>query len=226
MIKLLVDTSGKEIGIGLFENKKCLFEEYKSADKTYNKKIIPLINQAIKEGKVNIADIDLFGATMGPGSFTGIRIGISVMKALCQVLDKKFYGVPVPDILAKSAGIHGEIVVLMDAGRREFYFTRYNFDIKNNARNYALLDENTAINSIKKSDAIVYLQNDAIVKDFVENHFKRNKIIAPSHIDIKVFSDIIDTNDININEQKMYYLSPVYVRQPDAEKNLKRRKSE
>lgn len=226
MIKLLVDTSGKEIGVGLFANKECLFEEYKFADKTYNKKIIPLINQAIKEGKVNISDVDLFGATMGPGSFTGIRIGISVMRALCQVLGKKFYGVPVPDILAKTARIQSEIVVLMDAGRKEFYFTRYNFDVKKNAENYLLLDENTVINSIKKSDVIVFLQHDFFVKDFVENNFKRNKIIVSSHINIKVFNDIIDSNDINIKEQKIFYLSPVYIRQPDAEKNLNRRKSE
>lgn len=224
MIKLLIDTSGKEIGIGLFQNKKCLFEEYKFADKTYNKKILPLINKALKKLNIDIIDIDLFGATLGPGSFTGIRVGISVTKAFAHVLDKKFYGVPVPDILAQSAEKFDEAVVLIDAGRNEFYFSRYYFDNENKKNKYELLNENMTVKSIKKNDIIIFLKNDTMVNNFVQKYFKSNKIITPSHIDIKVFNDII--NKKYNNQKKIYYSYPVYIRQPDAEKNLKRRKSE
>jgi len=218
MIKLLIDTSDKEMGIGLFENKKCLFEKYKIADKAYNKKIMPLIDETLKQGKINVEDVDLFGATLGPGSFTGIRVGISVMKALSRALDKKIYGVSIPYIMAKSAGISDEIVVLLDAGRKEFYFTRYNFNNKGKGVNYELFDKNETINSIKKDDAIVFLQNDVVVSDFVINNFKKNKIVSLLHVDMKTFNDIIDTDDIK--EQEVNYLFPIYVRRPDAEKNL------
>ncbi|MCX7698608.1 MAG: tRNA (adenosine(37)-N6)-threonylcarbamoyltransferase complex dimerization subunit type 1 TsaB [Candidatus Goldbacteria bacterium] len=218
MIKLLVDTSGKEIGIGLFKDKQCLYEEYKIAEKTYNKIIIPLIDKTIKEGGVDIKDINLFGATLGPGSFTGIRVGVAVMKALSQVLNKKFYGIPVPDILAENSRTDCEKVVLMDAGRQEFYFARYNNKDK---INYELLDTRKLIKKIKKNDVIIFLENDLYVKEFVLKQFKNNMVITPSHIDIKIFNDIIEKN-----KQETNNFIPVYIRQPDAEKNLKREKNE
>jgi tRNA threonylcarbamoyladenosine biosynthesis protein TsaB len=223
MIKLLIDTSGKEMGIGLFENKKCLYEEYKDADKAYNKKIMLLIDETLKQAQIDVDNVDLFGATLGPGSFTGIRVGISVMKALSRVLDKKFYGVPIPYIMAKSAGISDEIVVLLDAGRKEFYFTRYNFNREKKKVNYELFDKNETINSIKKDDAIVFLQNDVVADDFVVNNFKNNKIVSLLHVDMKTFNDIIDAD--NITEKNGNYLFPVYVRRPDAEKKIRNGKT-
>ncbi|MCX8093561.1 MAG: tRNA (adenosine(37)-N6)-threonylcarbamoyltransferase complex dimerization subunit type 1 TsaB [Candidatus Goldbacteria bacterium] len=218
MIKLLVDTSGKEIGIGLFKDKKCLYEEYKIAEKTYNRIIMPLIDDAIKKGGINIKDINLFGVTLGPGSFTGIRVGVAVMKSLSQVLNKKFYGIPVPDILAETVRANYEKVVLMDAGRQEFYFARYNNKDK---INYELLDTSGLIKKIRKNDVIIFLESDSYVKEFVLKQFKDNMVITHSHIDIKIFNDIIDKNRNGIDN-----FIPVYIRQPDAEKNLKRSKNE
>ena len=140
MIKLLVDTSNKEIGIGLFNNKKCLFEKYYNTDKTYNRQIMPMIKEAVCNVKMDINNIDLFGATLGPGSFTGIRVGNAVMRALSHGLHKKFYGVSVIDILLKSVNINMNKIVLMDAGRNEFYFSYYDIKEPEKIINYEIYD--------------------------------------------------------------------------------------
>jgi tRNA threonylcarbamoyladenosine biosynthesis protein TsaB len=220
MIKLLVDTSGKEIGIGLFKGKNCLCEEYRVAEKTYNKLIIPMIDEILKHSKLRIEEIDLFGATLGPGSFTGIRVGISVMKAFSQVLNKKFYGLPVLDIMANSVNNNDKNVILMDAGRKEFYFTRFDSN-KKDILKYELIDENTIKKLIRKNDVIIFLQNDLYVNEFVSAQFKENKIIILSHIDMKIFNDIIEKNNYGMDN-----FVPLYIRQPDAVKNLTRLKNE
>jgi len=222
MFKLLVDTSGKEIGIGIFKDKECLFEEYRNADKSYNKMIVPLINEAVKKAQIDLPDIDLFGATLGPGSFTGIRVAISVMKALNQVLNKKFYGVPVPDILARSAGVKGSIVVLMDAGRGEFYLTRYESGGKKRQGEFELCDVKKTIGAIKNKGTIVCLKTDIAAGEFINDKLKGNKFLSIAHIDIKVFNDIIDS--MVADKQGEYQTNPVYIRRPDAEKNLKGKK--
>ncbi len=218
MIKLLVDTSGKEIGIGLFKGKECLFEDYRNADRSYNKMIIPLINEAIKKAQINLYDINIFSATLGPGSFTGIRVGISVMKALSHVLNKKFLGVAVPDILVRFAEVRGSVVVLMDAGRGEFYFTKYEKNSKKRPVKYELFDSKKIMVKIKRKDTIVFLKNDIVTGEFIKNRLNNKSVSAP-HIDIKVFNDIIDNISADNKDERQ---EPVYIRQPDAVKKIKK----
>jgi len=224
MIRLLVDASNKEIGIGLFNNKKCLFEKYSDTDKSYNRQIMPMIKEAVDIVKMDINDIDLFGATLGPGSFTGIRVGIAVMRALSHGLHKNFYGVSVIDILLKSVNVNMNKVVLMDAGRNEFYFSYYDIKESDKIINYKIYDEDKIIKLIKKTDAVVFLQNDLVVNQLVKNHIKNDNIITLPHIDIKVFNDIIEKDNINKNNILCNNFLPVYIRMPDAEKILKKRR--
>ena len=90
---LSVDTSNKVASVALVNGKNLVNEKYSEDQKTHSEKLLPLIDTLLKEEGIDIKDIDLFIVSVGPGSFTGIRIGVSTVKGMAQALDKKVISV-------------------------------------------------------------------------------------------------------------------------------------
>lgn len=79
------------------------------------------ISHCLEVAGVQLAEIDLFACAAGPGSFTGLRIGIATLKALAATLDRPCVGVPTLHALAHSAGPSAATVALLPAGRGEVF---------------------------------------------------------------------------------------------------------
>lgn len=79
------------------------------------------IDQCLKEAGVTIQDVQLFAATAGPGSFTGLRIGLATIKALAATLNRPCLGVPTLQVIAHTGGISAATVSLLAAGRGEVF---------------------------------------------------------------------------------------------------------
>ena len=79
------------------------------------------IDESLKDAGVTLADVDLFACALGPGSFTGIRIGIATVKALASTLDRPALGVPTLKAVAHAAGPSQTTVALLPAGRGELF---------------------------------------------------------------------------------------------------------
>lgn len=79
------------------------------------------INQCLQQANTTIQDVQLFAATSGPGSFTGLRIGLATIKALAATLNRPCVGVPTLQVIAHTAGISDATVSLMPAGRGEVF---------------------------------------------------------------------------------------------------------
>lgn len=79
------------------------------------------IDHCLKEAGVSVADIDLFACASGPGSFTGLRIGIATLKALAATLERPCVGIPSLHAVAHSAGPSAATVALLPAGRGEVF---------------------------------------------------------------------------------------------------------
>lgn len=77
------------------------------------------INQCLQEANATIQDMQLFAATSGPGSFTGLRIGLATIKALAATLKRPCLGVPTLQVIAHTAGVSDATVSLLPAGRGE-----------------------------------------------------------------------------------------------------------
>lgn len=90
---LAVNTSNKIASVAVFEDGNLLGEINTEDQKTHSEKIIPSVDTLLNKLKLNIKDIDLFAVSVGPGSFTGIRIGVSLIKGMAQALNKKVIGV-------------------------------------------------------------------------------------------------------------------------------------
>ena len=128
MITMVADTSAGEIAIGLFDERKPLAQKHLKAEQKYNRILADAIVSMLDETGIRFADIDVFAACAGPGSFTGIRVGMATMKGFAQALDKKFYSVSTLDLMAWAAvkhGAKGRIMPVMDARRGEIYSAEF-----------------------------------------------------------------------------------------------------
>jgi tRNA threonylcarbamoyladenosine biosynthesis protein TsaB len=79
------------------------------------------VDKLLNETKITLPEIDLFAVATGPGSFTGLRIGIATIKALAATLDRPTTGIPTLEAVALSGGVSAESVALLPAGRGEVF---------------------------------------------------------------------------------------------------------
>jgi tRNA threonylcarbamoyladenosine biosynthesis protein TsaB len=92
---------------------------------TFSAQLVPQISELLKTHNLTKRDIDAFAVASGPGSFTGLRVGLAAIKALAETLEKPIAAVSLLEAVAHSAGIEGEVVAALDAGRGEIYFGKF-----------------------------------------------------------------------------------------------------
>lgn len=89
--------------------------------------LLPMIDSILKKANLKISDLDVFGACVGPGSFTGLRIGLTTVKTFCYSLDKQCFAVN--NLRLNSYKSNGDKVIsIADAGNKVCYIARYDGD--------------------------------------------------------------------------------------------------
>ena len=83
---LAVDTSAVCASVAVTENDKILSESSINTGLTHSRTLMPMIDSVLKNGEIDLESIDMFACSVGPGSFTGIRIGVAAIKGLCDAL--------------------------------------------------------------------------------------------------------------------------------------------
>lgn len=116
-----IETSSKVCAVALSENDKLIKEKILEDENTHSVKLMPLVDELLKETKTELKDIELFSCDKGPGSFTGIRIGIATVKAFLDATNKKAVGVSSLEILAYNSTNDGIICSIIDARNNNVY---------------------------------------------------------------------------------------------------------
>ena len=136
-----IDTTTKRLCLGLYVDGK--FYEYSlQAGRSLSALLVPAIQRVICAVGLKISEIDYFACGLGPGSFTGMRIGLATIKGLSIVKNKPVIGISTLDILAKNALLKDRlIVVALDARRSLIYCSSYKYEQGSCKRksSYALL---------------------------------------------------------------------------------------
>lgn len=126
---LAIDCSAKSVSAAIAENGKLIVESFLNIKLTHSETLMPIIEQVLSNARLTLKDIDAFAVTAGPGSFTGIRIGISAIKGLAFADEKPVYTFSTLDAMALalegSFATEGIICGLMDARRNQFYNAIY-----------------------------------------------------------------------------------------------------
>jgi len=119
---LAFDTTAKAASAAVCEDEKLLALYNIDNGLTQSELLLPMIESLLASLKLDYSDISLFATATGPGSFTGVRIGVSLLKGIAFGRDAACVGVSTLEALAENArGLSGIIVSVMDARRSEFY---------------------------------------------------------------------------------------------------------
>ena len=157
---LAIDTSSEICGVCILEDNNLIDDNSISNGMTHSENLMPLISEILERNNLKISDIELIACTVGPGSFTGIRIGISTIKALAEVNNIKIAELTSLEVLAGNI-INADVKVsIIDARNDQVYCGI--FDNENNLIEDMIADsiDNTIL-KLKRYNNIVCVGNGA-----------------------------------------------------------------
>lgn len=119
---LAIETSAKSVSAAVVENGVPLASAYQNMGLTHSRTLMPLVDGMLSAAGLRVQDMDLLAAANGPGSFTGLRIGVSALKGLAWALEKPCCGVSTLAAMARNlAHMEGLIICAIDARRNQVY---------------------------------------------------------------------------------------------------------
>jgi tRNA threonylcarbamoyladenosine biosynthesis protein TsaB len=124
MLVLAIDTAGSNGSITLLRNGE-LLELVPLAGRTYSAQLMPQISALLARHRLDKRAIDVYAAATGPGSFTGLRVGLSTVKALAEITHKPIAAVSLLEALAWAGASEPQVITVLDAMRGEVYVGEY-----------------------------------------------------------------------------------------------------
>lgn len=133
MLLLAVDTSGRNGSLALARAgdagvKTLVMKPLEG--RMYSAQLVPAFDGALSDTKLTKTEIEAFAVASGPGSFTGLRVGLATVKALSEVLAKPIAAVSVLEAAAYVASVSGRVIVAIDAGRKQVFVGEFEKDGK------------------------------------------------------------------------------------------------
>jgi tRNA threonylcarbamoyladenosine biosynthesis protein TsaB len=131
MLLLVTDTSGRNGTVGLVRTGEPgphdaqVVEVVPLAGGMFSAQLVPQIATLLQNHGLSKTNIDAFVVVSGPGSFTGLRVGLAAIKALAEILQKPIVPVSLLELVATASGAQGKVVAALDGGRREVFFGAY-----------------------------------------------------------------------------------------------------
>lgn len=227
---LSIDSSTQSATCAVIEDDKLLGEITFNYKKQHSVILMTIIDNLLRNIGSNINAIDGFVVSKGPGSFTGLRIGMATVKGLSQGTNKPFISISSLDALAYNmAYTQGIICPILDALRGNVYTALYKFEKDNLIRltDYKIISIDELINLIRTKNAPTTFIGDGI-KLFKE-HILENipeSLFAPAHLNLVKASALGELGIKKLSEGKsddIYNSSPIYIRKSQAEREYEKR---
>jgi tRNA threonylcarbamoyladenosine biosynthesis protein TsaB len=222
-----IDTSTMIAGVGIVEEDEVLVDLKFDVKITYSEVLLSTIDLALKTIGFKPENLDGFAVSIGPGSFTGLRIGLATVKGLCFATGKPLASVPSLDALAaQSLFCKYQVVPLLDAKKNEVYAAFYDTragELKKES-GYFVVDIETLVENIGEeslfvgSGARVY-QSELIRRLGDKAHFAMDEQSLPSGACVaRMGREKISSGQI----EDITSLEPMYIRMSEAELRFKK----
>jgi tRNA threonylcarbamoyladenosine biosynthesis protein TsaB len=134
---LSLETATRAGSVAVSRGPTILFKEAGDPELSHSSDLLSLIRTALVEANVRLRDIEVFAASIGPGSFTGLRIGLATLKSFAATLSRPCVGVPTLEAIAYSAGASKRTLAMLPAGRGEVFAQLFNVDGEGNVEELA-----------------------------------------------------------------------------------------
>lgn len=225
MLVLSLDSATESASCALIEDSRLLGEITFNYKKQHSVVLMPMIDLLLKNVQKDLSDVDGFVVSKGPGSFTGLRIGMATIKGLSQGTGKPFIGVSSLDALAYNmAYTEGLICPILDALRDNVYTAVYEFnDSKlNKLSDYLVIGIDELINTLKTYNKPICFIGDGVpkFKDKLKNSFEK-VTFAPYHLNLTKASSLGELGIEALkcgNTEDIYTCAPIYIRKSQAER--------
>ena len=219
---LAFDTSSKTIAVALLRDDIILYDAIINVDLNHSEVLLPAIDQVCRQTRIKISEIDLFACTIGPGSFTGLRIGVSTLKGLMLATGKPAVGISSLTALALNLGKSSKIICsVMDAGRGQVYTAYYRYN-ENGLLDQIGTDKAVDPREIihNPEEEIIFVGDGAIKYAGIINNTKNEKINIASAAQQYIRASsvgILGRDKYNRNELlNAETFGPIYLRSADA----------
>ena len=231
MIILAADTSSQALSMAL--KTESFFEERTSAGRSvqHSERLVPTIIELCKDAGITTKDIEVLACTRGPGSFTGLRIGMSALKGMAYALDKPLVSVSTMEVLANAVPcFDGAVVTVMDAKKQRWYLAAFEKKNEDAAKRIMADTDGTEADLIKvlePYDRILVTGPDAkLFSPVLKNVYGDSKTIITDTAATKAVSvSLIDCALRKLEKDGPDDIGqgPVYLRKSDAEIALEER---
>jgi tRNA threonylcarbamoyl adenosine modification protein YeaZ len=224
---LAIDTS-TDIGSIAISEDDTLKAEYMMRRKTHTESLMPMIDDMLKNLQITINDIQAVLTTLGPGSFTGLRIGLATAKGICYARKIPLKGFST--LLAMAYNVCGagkNICPILEAGRDMIYTAIYSPDLK----------EIHPPQMLPTNDLTKYIGSDIIFVGSIPKYLERNKLgemhiknkFAPIHLNFPRAASLFEilraqSHSLEYDYEYISSIEPLYIRRSSAQEKLEAKK--
>lgn len=227
MIILGMDTSSVNATVAVMNDNKLVAEYLISNDRTHSVIIMPLLEDMLKKCGLKLSDVDVFAAVTGPGSFTGLRIGIATIKTLAQACGKPVIGITSLKSLAYNFSLSADTIIcpIIDARHNEVYNALYENGCEIAAPRVVSTDE--LFSELEKMNKPVIFCGDGVLvySDSIKSANHPDWYTAPQSLSMQKASSLCQAayeratcDDFD----NLYTLLPLYLRRSQAERERDR----
>ena len=220
------DSSGMVASVAIVEDDILVAEYSVNYKKTHSQTLLPMFDEVAGMTELDLDSVDAIAVAAGPGSFTGLRIGMSTVKGLGLALDKPVVAVPTCHALAYNLwGSDKLICPILDARRNQVYTALYEFKNEEmiTLKEQDAMDIDTLIDIINEMERDVIFVGDGIpvFKECIKEKIKYKAFFAPAHLNRQRAGSVAALGMIYMSSGKVENaddVKPVYLRKSQAER--------
>ena len=227
---LAIDTSTLVAAAAVMENDKLLGEFVISHKKTHSQKLLPIVEKIMSELELTPKEIDVFAASIGPGSFTGLRIGVTTIKAMAFAANKPVVSVPTLDALAYNIPMSDSMVCpIIDARNNQVYTAIYTWEEKGQKRvtDYIGVPVSELVELIRQRNKKVIFVGDGVEihKAYLSTQLEDCEF-APGSLLLQRASSVASIAYLKAQEgllESSFEMAPFYLRKSQAEREFEKK---
>ena len=220
MVILGVDCSSKQSSVCIMKDERVIYTAVQATNTTHSQNFLPMIQGALTVCSLTPKDVDLYAVTLGPGSFTGLRIGLAAIKGMASANNTACIGVSSLKALAKAVDLDGIVIPVFDARRRQVYGCVMDGDnviCDDFCRDVSVLEK------YMDTEKNVYFVGDG--KTLCYNTYKGYSNVKPNSLELPCIAQgacLLAKAEYELNGAKTHFdLSPSYLRLSQAEREMK-----
>ncbi len=229
---LAIESSAIVASIAIAEDDRLICEYTSNHKKTHSQTLMPMIEEVSKLIDLDLKELDAIAIANGPGSFTGLRIGVATAKGLAHALDIPIIPVKTLDALAFNIGFTDKLICpMMDARRNQVYTALYTYE-NNTFKNIlpsTVVPIEDIFSEIKTIGREVVFLGDGVAPhiEHIQNNFtKKEYVLAPLNNNIQRAASVaaLGMKDAQEGKGESYMnFAPIYLRKSQAEREYERK---